>query len=61
MGVPWWLIAQGAKMGMDYLGGKAQQSKMKDLSKITPHERDYVKRQREIAESGDPLLQDKLG
>ena len=39
MAVPWWLIAQGAKMGMDYLGGKAQQSKMKDLSKITPHER----------------------
>ena len=61
MAVPWWLVAQGAKMGRDYLGGKAKQSKMKDLSKITPHERDYVKRQREIAESGDPLLQDKLG
>ena len=60
MAVPWWLIAQGAKIGMDYLGGKAKQDRMRDLSNITPAERDYVKRQRDIVSQGDPSLQGKL-
>ena len=59
----WWvapLVAGAVKTGIDaytgYQKGKAQQSKIDDLSKITPEERDYVKRQRGIAEGGDPMI-----
>ena len=36
--------------------GKAQQEKMRNLANITPEERDYVKRQRKIADAGDPQI-----
>ncbi len=58
----WWIVplAQAAVSGIQaysgYQQGKAQQRKIDDLSKITPEERDYARRQRKIAEHGDPSV-----
>ena len=60
----WWLPLVGAavKAGAGLYSG-AQQSartktyatKLQNLANVTPTERDYIKRQREISEGGDPL------
>ena len=59
---PWMLKAGLAlgKAGLGYLEGRKKQKQLDNLSKITPAERDYVKRQREIADSGDPRLANAL-
>ena len=59
---PWMLKAGLAlgKAGLGYLEGRRKQKQLDNLSKITPAERDYVKRQREIADSGDPRLANAL-
>jgi len=64
MPLPLWALMAGAgvvKAGMNYYSGEQQAkrqrglaSKIGDLSKVTENERDYIKRQREIMEGGDP-------
>ena len=52
------LAAAGA-LSNAYSQEKARKSRIKglrDLSKVTESERDYIKRKREIIESGDPVL-----
>ena len=62
--LPLWAIMAGvgtAKAGIDAYSQNRQISRAKqvasDLSQVTPSERDYIKRQRQIAEGGDPLLE----
>ena len=62
MALPLWALMAGAK-GIQAIGshisGQKQADRMgryaTDLSTVTPNERDYMKRQREIAEGGDPF------
>ena len=60
----WWLPAAGSAIKgiIGYASGLKQRErsdaligKLKNLANYTPSEREYVKRQREIAEGGDPF------
>jgi len=53
----WWLpAAAGAVKAIgSRLGGTERANKLRDLANATPSEREYIKKQREIAEGGDPF------
>jgi len=71
MPLPLWALMAGSK-GIQAIGshisGNAQAGRMNkyatDLSKVTPNERDYIKRQEDIAKDGDPfqnqLMQEQM-
>ena len=72
MAIPLWLLAsyvggQAIKGGLDAYGKeqerkakirglKGQQEALANLAKVTPSEREYVKRRRQIMKQGDPTL-----
>jgi len=71
MPLPLWALMAGSsaiKAGVNWYSGNKQASRMgqyaTDLSKVTPNEREYMKRQRDIAEGGDPfqnqLMQEQM-
>jgi len=72
--LPIWALMAGAsaiKAGVNWYSGQKQAdrqrgfaNKIGDLSQVTPNEREYMKRQREISEGGDPfqnqLMQEQM-